>query len=408
MVSRNFDSPPGMPAIDFSRSGAGTRAARAAMRRRADDQAEQVDGCLESDESNVLVMTKRTNTMRDVRSALLGLAYALSEDDERRGHDNARLPAVAVFVLVDSRVQGASLESELRRFRTVVTQDLGRRIFAVVAGERGKLDVRKLPPRAPAHLVGYISDLIKKRDDPALRASRVTRQTVKALMLESYLAGAVNVEQLPASVADLQRATGASYPTVARALKELAAKRAMAEGGVQLLRPDPDLWWTIAEGLAAERRVRRFIDPTKQAVRPEQLLAMLVRLREKHQAKQTGRDLAAGIAVGGVLGAKMLYPGLDITAALRLDLCVYDGDESFVRELDPGLQPTEDLKARPVLVLHHTCDVRLIVPTDAGRGRTAGELSAASAVDCYADLLEIGYAGEARDFALAMTRRAGW
>lgn len=40
------------------------------------------------------------------------------------------------------------------------------------------------------------------------------------------------------------------------------------------------------------------------------------------------------------------YPNLDITGAPRLDLCVYDGDASFVRKLDAGLLETSDPEDR--------------------------------------------------------------
>ena len=98
-----------------------------------------------------------------------------------------------------------------------------------------------------------------------------------------------------------------------------------------------------------------------------------------------------------VIGAQQYYADLNITAAPRLDLCVYDGDASFVRRIDAGLLETIDPTDKAVLVLHMTRDPRR-------SPRPPGELRPASVIDCLADLLEIGLQAEALDFWKAMVR----
>jgi len=152
-------------------------------------------------------------------------------------------------------------------------------------------------------------------------------------------------------------------------------------------------------------------------MRPERMLVLLERLLGQ---RIPGREAAGPgglpMAVSGVLGAKRLYPGLDITSAMRLDLCVFDADDGFVRQLDPGLVRTEDPLAKAALVLHFTRDVR--PPplrrnseeanfVESGADEPVFRIEPASVVDCFADLLEMGYAREAREFALAMTSRGG-
>jgi len=136
--------------------------------------------------------------------------------------------------------------------------------------------------------------------------------------------------------------------------------------------------------------VIRFKDPTGHARSP---MAMAERLRKV----QSGGE-SLDVDLGGVLGAQQYYSDLDITGAPRLDLCVYDGNASFVRKIDAGLVETVDPADKAVLVIHMTRDPR--------RGpRHPGELRPASVVDCLADLLEIGLQAEARDFWHAMDRR---
>jgi hypothetical protein len=143
---------------------------------------------------------------------------------------------------------------------------------------------------------------------------------------------------------------------------------------------------------------------------------MLQRLGEfrDRRLRSGGGDLAIVIGVGGVLGAAMHYPDLDLTGAPQLDLCLFGGDDDFLRELDAGLLPSVGTDRKPVLVIHCTWDMRRERPGDTNSGSRSplyeahpdAPSGAASMVDYFTDLLEMGYQAEARDFAVAMTRRA--
>jgi hypothetical protein len=146
----------------------------------------------------------------------------------------------------------------------------------------------------------------------------------------------------------------------------------------------------MVDAHAAERRVIRFRDPTGHARSP---MAMAERLW-----KLQGNGESPSVDLGGVLGAQLHYPDLDITGAPRLDLCIYDGDTRFVRKIDAGLVETVDLADKAVLVIHITRDPQ------SGLRQTGG-MHPASVVDCLADLLEIGLHAEAQDFWRAMARR---
>ncbi|WP_343641760.1 hypothetical protein [Roseateles sp.] len=368
-------------------------------------------------DGDVFVIAKRTSSLRDVRGALLELAYVLHDEDVRsRGsREPPLLPATGLLVLSDSKVHERTLQRELQQFQSIIDAALRGRLHAVLAPGGAGLEADRMPAGLPPALAPLVAGLVARDRGQVVRGGRVTKSMVKAAMLAAY--AAVAPQEQPASVADLQRVTRASYPTVAGALKELAGRRALDDSGVRLNPPDPDLWRSIATGLVADRRTRRYVDPTGQAMRPERMLVLLERLLGQ---RIPGREAAGPgglpMAVSGVLGAKRLYPGLDITSAMRLDLCVFDADDGFVRQLDPGLVRTEDPLAKAALVLHFTRDVR--PPplrrnseeanfVESGADEPVFRIEPASAVDCFADLLEMGYAREAREFALAMTSRGG-
>jgi len=362
--------------------------------------------------SEVILEVKHSSNVRDLRAGLLSLAYALIESDQvRPGPSHEGAPARALYALIDSRLVESRLQAELEMFRSLIGHDLGSRIFAALLSNDG--GIRGDMPPAPTDFVERLSRLAREERSGKRPNARASRALVKAILLEASLADPNYADGLPRSLADLQRLSGASYPTVAVAVRELVAARALVseKAPLRLIAPGPDVWRAVAAGVAAERRTARFVDPSRQA-HAEGLLSMLMKLRERLLSARGGRDLALSIGVSGVVGAKMRYPGLDISRPLRLDLCVYDGDDSFVRELDPGLVASTSPKSSPVLVLHHTRDVRARCNAVDARhgnvmasGEVIGGLRLSSVVDCYTDLLDMGYAGEAREFALAMTRQ---
>jgi len=282
---------------------------------------EYYDGRFESAHGGVIVEVKGTSTTRDLRDALLALVYAL--DIGSRADAPIPPAAHAVLVLINTRLSSARLQAELEHFRAVVRNDLGSRVFAVELEEDGRLQGELPHPHDPK-LAQFIRELAHQEAsgaEPHQRVShkRVSRQAVKSLLLESFVRHVIEGLNRPASVVELQCATGASYPTVASAVKDLDAEHALAStaskgrapGGIELLTPGPDTWRRIAEGHAGERRTLRYTDPTGQPMRPERLLQRLENIRRQHLDRHR-RDLALDLAVGGVLGAKMLYPELDL------------------------------------------------------------------------------------------------
>lgn len=324
---------------------------------------------------DVLVEIKRSSNARDARDALLALAYALEEDPGT---------SQALCLLVQSRLTHKRLSEELARFRSVVRPDLATRVMLAALDGEGQL-VGELPRDAPG-LIGYLKELVDQ--ELSAGTDRVSRESVKSHLAHLWLQGHIGQTQ-----ATLRKDTGASHPTVAAALRDLDQQGLLYTDrkGVMLNEPTWEAWRRLAEAHANKRTLVRFVDPSGFARSATDMVEKLKSLQ--------ARGSAQAVAVGGVMGAKHYDRDLNITAPPRLDLSVFGGDASFVRQLDAGLVVSENKDAKAVLVVHLTPSGERFVEIGAV-GRAAPPL------DCLADLLEIGLASEARDFAFALNRQA--
>lgn len=147
----------------------------------------------------------------------------------------------------------------------------------------------------------------------------------------------------------------------------------------------------LADEHAAARKSVHFVDPTGNARMPSAMADRLLSLRSKPGAGK--------VAISGVLGALRYFPDLNITAAPRLDLSVYDGDQRFVAKLDAGLLRTNGHNRKPALVLHLQRDCR---PPEI----VQKEPELAARLDCLADLEDMGLQAEAEEFAYGLYESA--
>jgi hypothetical protein len=286
---------------------------------------------------DVLVEIRRTHTARDVREGLLALAYAV----QLTSH-----PSAGVCVIIDSRLSSKRLANELDRFRSIARPEIAQRIFLVRAETQRVFYVDgELPEHSDAFMRALQTAI--HEETVTVAASRVTRQQVKAVLVERSLGGLP-----PVTLAELR----------------------------------------LAEEHALARRLVRYVDPTGEGRMPS---ALANRLQSLSQKGVVGR-----VAISGVLGATRYFPNLDITAAPRLDVSVYDGDVRFVSKLDAGLVVADDPKRKALVVLHLQRDCR----PDELRAQ-APDLGAR--LDCLADLEQMGLQAEAREFAHQLCKEAG-
>ena len=324
---------------------------------------------------DVLVKVKCSSNARDARDALLALAYALAEEPST---------SQALCLLAKSRFTAKRLSEELARFRSVVRPDLAMRVMLAAMDGEGQI-IGELP-QGPPELGGYLKEWVDK--ELSAGADRVSRESVKSHLAHLWLQGHIGQ-----TLAKLQKDTRASHPTVAAALRDLDQQGLLYTDrkGVMLREPTWEAWRRLAEAHANKRTLVRFVDPSGLS-RPA--MAMVEKLKSLQ-----ARGIAQAVAVGGVMGAKHYHRDLDITAPPRLDLSVFGGDIRFVRQLDAGLVVSENKDTKAVLVVHLT-------PAGESFTEIGAVGRAAPPLDCLADLLEIGLASEARDFAFALNSQA--
>jgi DNA-binding HxlR family transcriptional regulator len=321
---------------------------------------------------DVLVEIRRTNTGRDVREALLALAYAVRSTSQ---------PSRGVCAIVNSRLSPRRLADELDRFRSIARPEIAHSIFLIRAETQGEYLVEgELPERSNAFMQALEAAIHEEMVSGS--ASRVTRQQVKAVLVERSLSGLP-----PVTLAELRRLTGTSYQTASAALSELELLGVVTgarDGPITLNGLHPIALMKLAQEHGLARKVVRYTDPTGEGRTPSALANRLLSLRQKGIANRT--------AISGVLGATRYFPDLDITAAPRLDVSVYDGDIRFTSRLDAGLLAVEDPKRKATVVLHVQRDCR---PEE----MVVREPDLAARMDCLADLEQMGLQAEARDFA---------
>ncbi|MBS0448123.1 MAG: hypothetical protein JSR59_19500 [Proteobacteria bacterium] len=328
---------------------------------------------------DVLVEIRRTNTARDVREGLLALAYEVQSTSR---------PSTGVCVIVDSRLSSKRLADELDRFRSIARAEVARSIFLVGAKTQHEFFIDgELPEHSNVFMQALQAAI---HEQTAVRsASRVTRQQVKAVLVERLLSGLP-----PVTLGALRRLTGTSYQTASAALSELEHLGVVTgerDGPIPLHGLRPVALMKLAEEHALARKPVRYTDPTSEGRMPSALANRLLSLRQK--------GVTAKAAISGVLGATRYFPGLNITAAPRLDLSVYDGDIRFMSKLDAGLVVVDDPKRKATVVLHLQRDCR---PNE----MLAQEPDLAARLDCLADLEQMGLQAEARDFAQQLCEAA--
>lgn len=271
-------------------------------------------------------VTVGMRTARDLRSMLMDAAYSL------RGSDKQTF----LCLLFKSGFSTRRLVQEVAQFQAVVREDLGRRVQVHALKSPADL-IHALPPNIHdaelQELQARIAEALSGKPTSS------SREAVVGTLLHRW------INKLPpVKVAELAALSGASIPTVYAALTtiEAACLQRDEERRVSLAGFSADAWqkWL---SISTDGPSAKFIDRSGSPRSPEKLARQLVKL---------GRQ---DVAIGGVLGAKHHFPGLDITAAPHLDVVVHGTqhtDLSFVEQLDPGLVRDDSIDAHGHVIVH--------------------------------------------------------
>jgi len=335
--------------------------------------------CWEGPRGVIHVEVEKTHSVRDIRGTLLTLAQIIGP----------LLPNhQAVCVVTGTRLTVGRLNEELMQFRQVIRPALANRVHFLIGSDDGHghrtLTFSGSMEEVPVGFLEWLQELIAHNPQIVDVPPLSPRQMVVAGLAQLRLQNAS-----PVTVKFLQEKCRASYPTVAAVLKVLANQGLLENTGargVRLRYLTSGEWMDLARDHARQRKVHLFTDPTGHSS-PSRMVNRLVQL-------QASAKLAQTVRVGGVMGAAQHFPELDITAALRLDLCVDRAPSRIAAILDAGLIPKTKPGQRVAVAVHVTGFPSVDACVDSPQqGPWASEL------DCLADLLEMGYEREASEMA---------
>lgn len=267
------------------------------------------------------------HSFRNLRAALLQLAYYIAEAPQKHG----------VLVLTNPRITDAALQKEWRLVRLCLRPEILKRLALAVRREE---EVFTIAGKLPTNLASQLPQSVDQEAGIQRYPAPQSTDAVLLVLLNQWF-----LRKGPMTTQWLIQAVGCSYPTAANALRRLerAIKR-FSDRRFQLWGFPLDQWQRLVANRERAHPTVRYVDRSRQRRGAESLL---------HSASGLGRR---DIAVGGVIAARHYYPEFDLRGTPRLDLTLHspDGraDLSFVENIDPALECAAGPDEPTVLAVH--------------------------------------------------------
>ena len=278
------------------------------------------------DDTNIEVKSD-IHSFRNLRAALLQLAYYIAEAPKERG----------VLVLTNPRITDTALRKEWRMVELSLRPEILMRLDLAV---RRKGEIVTITGKLPASLASQLPEYVEQEARSTLYRAPQSSHAILLVLLNQWL-----LRKGPMTTQWLIQTVGCSYPTAAIALRRLkhAIKR-LSDRRLQLWGFPMEEWQHVVANREHAQPTLHYADRSRQRRGAESLL---------HRASSLDRD---DIAVGGVIAARHYYPEFDLRGTPRLDLTLHspDGraDLSFVENIDPALERTSGTDEPAVLAVH--------------------------------------------------------
>lgn len=314
---------------------------------------------------------------RTLRGGLFRLGEIVATEDGAEG----------VLLLADSVMTEQRVRAEWDRAKLVIRAELLERLSICVLDESGAV---MGVPRTPGERLREVLKEVAAHESGAMieRGGRTDFGfVVRKLLLHQFFAGGDAM-----TVGELAVKAGCSFPTAASVVKTLGSLiERTSDRRVRLTHVPREMFEQLAAGAERARMTVRFADVSGQARTPEALVRRLEKLRP------------GGIAIGGSLGARHYFEGLDLVGTVRLDLSVHAPrgrmNLEFVKQLDPALVIERDAQ-RPAAVVVHA-----VRHSEAMFNRREEGLMWADEVECLLDLKEGALGAQALQFFEWLERR---
>lgn len=199
----------------------------------------------------------------------------------------------------------------------------------------------------------------------------------------------------PLAIGELMRRSGASYPTVAEALRRLERTQELARRSnrsVQLSRFPEKTWPELLALSESLRRTRHYADASGRRAQPQDLYRRL---------QSTSRPQ---LAVGGVQAARHWDPDFDLNGLPRLDVTLHlargAADPGFIERLDPALKRVDPRHEGIVLAVHPLSRAEPLFEKN-----PKGKIDWADPVETLLDLHELGLFSQADQLIRRLAER---
>jgi hypothetical protein len=313
---------------------------------------------------------------RKLRAAFMDMARAATAD----------WVAHVVLVLDSPHITQARLREEWEGARSVFKSTLHPKLSVTIRAESNWTGIPASPDAPQRSVLEQILARERDRRNPRMKGGSSAQYEILRLLMLQWLRG-----RGPTSTHWLMQMSGSSYPTVAKATRQLDDYLKRYPGGkVELDRFPRNPWARLLVVSDDVRSTVRFADRSGQPRTPESLL------RRLHQIK---RD---DIAIGGIWGAKHYVPDLDIVGNSRLDLCLHSqrrkADYGFVKRLDPALEEIRTAGESASVVVH------TLHRPESFFERSAEGPPWADPVECLLDLHEARLESQASEFVASFTK----
>lgn len=271
---------------------------------------------------------------RDLFANILQLSTAIGEAPDTIGW----------LIVVHPRMTSDRLESEWNEKRRVLHPDLLPRLRLIILTREGVLE------GDPGGEIQTVLDRLLKTRKPGRDQSYGAD-----LPRESFfhvLTTLINLwmrRETPVTTLDLQRKSGLSYPTVARALERMESRAELdrtSDRRVSLPRFPWASWQEIVMLSSGLRITMSWSAPQGERVDLERLIG---RIR---------KQLPPYAALGGVEAARYWSPDFDLNGLPRIDLTIHLAEKKvpgldFLGKVDPSLVASGDARTSPIVLAVH-------------------------------------------------------
>ena len=348
---------------------------------------------------NAIVEVKvGSKAIRSIRDALLQISYYIHDSGSKYGF----------LLLIEPKITDDSLKDELHKTTSIFRKEISDRLWIISFKDDR---ITSFPSGIDDILQGELMQIARIESPPGrskLKKPDYSAEILKILILHWILNSAMAseyIEQYSHSAdlpeefkntsltsAWLAKTVGCTYYPVANALDDIGSSVLRHSDRSVSLKYFPRYAWERMLVMSENSRMTMnfvYEDSGNLSRTTKSLLKRFVSLKRKD------------VGIGGVPGARHIYPALNLTGTPRLDLTVHcpgnSVDISFVRKLDPALTKQVNRDIKPSLVIHFL-----------RRKKSLFQISEdgtvwADPIECLLDLQEAHLEMQALDFRNAVT-----